>query len=578
MSAPAPDEAILAALDAAAPVAAPSSAPAPQDEDEAGEPAPSGGEGDTPDMDIVEACAGLDHSDTDNARRFLAHFGRDYVCVAEEGATGGPRLCWAGTHWDMGDGASNALALAMRLGFRIGLEAEYLGHTPAEAKAIKAARDEGLDPADLPAESPARKAHEALEKRKGKRRAFGVSSKNVARLKSALDLADVFSRRRPEMFNMERLKVATATHTLAFTREIDQEAPDPAATRFLPAAITAMTGHRREDWITACVPQGWAGLDAPAPRWRDFLARMLPDAEKRRTVQQFSGLGLTAVPLQYIMFHYGTGANGKSVFLETLVRVLGPGLTVSLPRESIVGGGERGAGGASPDIVRLYGKRMVRIAEVKGEAPLQEDLVKRLTGGEALTARGLFKGYFDFQNVAKAHMSGNGFPSLDGSDYGTIRRLLVVHWDQTIPEAERRDFEDVVSEMVRAEAPGILAWLAEGVLDYLNAGGLFVAPAVRAATEDYRDEQDPIGEFLRACVKPSERGRIGGGAMFDAYESWRLANGKPSRSQKKVGSVALAHVKALGGDKSEIGGRNFYTGVDLQDVPARPESHAEARG
>ena len=60
----------------------------------------------------------------------------------------------------------------------------------------------------------------------------------------------------------------------------------------------------------------------------------------------------------------------------------------------------------------------------------------------------------------------------------------------------------MVEEFVRGEAAGILAWLVEGVLDYLDNGGLFIAPEVRAATEQYATDQNPIGEFMAACVRP----------------------------------------------------------------------------
>lgn len=63
----------------------------------------------------------------------------------------------------------------------------------------------------------------------------------------------------------------------------------------------------------------------------------------------YSGLGLLGFSLQRIVFHYGSGANGKSVFMETLMRVLG-GLACGLPAESITGDTQRGSGQASPDL------------------------------------------------------------------------------------------------------------------------------------------------------------------------------------------------------------------------------------
>ena len=97
------------------------------------------------------------------------------------------------------------------------------------------------------------------------------------------------------------------------------------------------------------------------------------------------------------MFHYGEGANGKSVYLEMLMRLLGKSFTVGLPTESIVGKGERSAGGASPDLIRLFGKRMVRVLELPEGKPLQSELIKKLTGSEEIPVRTLFKGFVDLK-------------------------------------------------------------------------------------------------------------------------------------------------------------------------------------
>lgn len=520
------------------------------------------------DPDLVKACAGLDHSDTDNGARLRRHFGQDLAVMAQEGTAGGDWLCWTGTHWDLAAGAARARLIVQLLGGRIGLEAAHLALTPAEAKAIKAGRKAEKVPEDQrtpeDGKAIARKlaAEKGLETRQVRRRAFAVTSKNKARMEAALECAAPHLRRMPDLFNPGRVKFATQTHTLSLARTVDDEYEDAAATRF-KASLRVEPGHRREDWITSIVPCAY-DPEALAPRWRAFLAEMLPDAEKRRTVQQFAGLGLLAVPVQNVMFHYGLGANGKSVFLETVCRLLGPGLAVGLPRESIVGGSERAAGGASPDIVRLYTKRLVRITELKADVPLQEDLIKRLTGGEPMPVRTLFKGYFEFQNFATPHMSGNGFPTIDGTDHGIWRRLLIVHWDQTVPPEAQRDFEELVSEFVTEEGPGILNWLIEGALDYY-AHGLYVAPAIRASTDEYREEMDPIGEFVATCVREFPGGRVQANDMFQAYVSWSMANAKRARTQTKFGKELGKRFK-----RSEIEGRNWYMDIELHSVPLRP--------
>lgn len=541
-----------------------------------GAPSLKGVEGSNP--EIVEFCAGLDVSDTDNAVRLIAHFGEDLVVMAQEGTAGGDWGAWSGKHWDFTGGAARATLVAQKVGDLIGLEHQFLFFTKTEADAIDAAahlRDVpkgALSDEEKEIAGAAIAAEKALRKRKDRRNAHGVTTKNSGRIESMMKMAAPKLRRPVDAFNADRLAVACETHTLRFRRYPDADCGPDGAPRYA-AEIDAREGHDRADLITALVPVKWAGVDAPAPKWRAFLDEMMPDRAKQRTVQMFSGLGLLANVVQYVMLHYGTGANGKSVFLEVISRVLGPAIAVGLPQESIIGVGDRAAGGASPDIARLWGKRFLRVNELKPGAPLQSDLVKRLTGGEAFPVRTLFKGYFEFQNVSSVHMSANGRPVIDGADYGIGRRALMVHWDKTVPEDRRRDFEEFVSELM-SEAEGILAWLAEGARDFL-ANGLIIAESIQANTSEYLRDMDPFGRFVEACLQEAVGSRVQGRDMGAAYNAWAGANGEREKDMRQVGKgVKVALERRPGFDCAarirEIGGVKQYIDLKLVNVPEVP--------
>lgn len=520
------------------------------------------------DAGVVAACAEFDHSDTDNARRLIAHFGADLAVVAQEGVDGGDWAVWEGRYWDIASGAARAARIAQRIGGRIALEAEFLQHTPGERSAIDRAKNLADDDESLAARiarTQATAAKKALAARRGSRWRFAVTSKNVGRMRAMRDAAAPHLRRPADAFNADPYAIACASHTLRFARDVANPDADGDPARDLWRCLPA-PGHARSDYISAFIPAEWRA-GAQAARWRAFLERMLPDADVRRTVQAYCGASLINTPLQRLMFHYGLGANGKSVFLETLTRVMGDSFAIGLPPESIVGRSQRGAGAASPDIARLFGKRFVRVLEMPEGKPLHEDMVKRLTGGEKFPVRNLFNGYFEFVNRAKAHMSGNGFPTIDGTDHGIWRRMLVVHWGQTIPESERRDFDVVVGEFV-AESAGILAWLVEGALDFLNFG-LFVAPAIHAATEAYRADMDPIGEFFAECVRRTEGQTTGASALYQAYVSWSMANAKRPRSLTKFGKEAGKRFT-----REKRGDSNVYLDCETHNVPARPDAPA----
>ncbi len=530
------------------------------------------GEGEGPPSDavggdpaIVKASAALDQSDTDNAKRLVSHFGRDLAVAARDGKAGGDWLIWEGRHWDLAGGARGAVMRAKQVGGRIGLEAEFLAHTPAEARAVKAAAAWPPDDASgeaTHARAGSRRAREALDLRRKARWRFAVSSKNAGRVKAMLDMAAPDLCKPAGAFNRDPLKFACENATLSFVVQQDLDCPDPDVERNV-ARVEVNMGHDRADCLTGIVAAPY-DPDASAPKWKAFLDRCVPDPDVRRTLKAYSGTGLLGVLPQKLAFHYGRGANGKSVFLAVLGNVVGASLGVALPKETIMGTGERGAGQASPDVIRLFGKRLVRIDEIKENESLREDLIKRLTGGDTVVARDLFSGYLEFRNVATPHMVGNGYPKIEGTDEGIWRRMLVFLWGVTIPEADRKPFDAFVVELC-AERAGILNWLIEGACDFL-ANGLTVAEASRAATAEYREEMDPIGRFVADCVEPELGGRVQARALYEAYRSWGMANAVSVCFETKFGREMKKRFPKDGGRSCKA-----YLGIALHDVPTRPE-------
>ena len=82
--------------------------------------------------------------------------------------------------------------------------------------------------------------------------------------------------------------------------------------------------HRREDLIAECTPVAYDPA-AEAPLWLAFLERVQPDPVMRAFIRDFHGYGLTALTgIQAFIFNTGKGANGKSTFIECVMRIVGP--------------------------------------------------------------------------------------------------------------------------------------------------------------------------------------------------------------------------------------------------------------
>jgi putative DNA primase/helicase len=286
-----------------------------------------------------------------------------------------------------------------------------------------------------------------------------------------------------------------------------------------------LRAHDRADLITRRAPVAF-DPQAACPRWEAFLDRVLGgSAALQRFVQRAVGYTLTGHTREQVLFLlYGVGANGKSTFLETLRAALGEYSAVA----DFNTFQKREGDGARNDLARLAGARLVSAVEAEAGRPLAEALVKQLTGGDTITARFLFREFFDFKPVFKLWLAANHKPPISGGDHGIWRRIRLIPFTVTIPEAER---DPRLGQKLQDELPGVLAWAVRGCLAW-RAEGLGAPPEVEAATASYRSEMDALGPFLDECAAADPGHRLTARALYEAYEHWCAANGERAKSQK----------------------------------------------
>ncbi len=234
--------------------------------------------------------------------------------------------------------------------------------------------------------------------------------------------------------------------------------------------------------------------DAKAPMFEAFLERVQPDPEMREYIQAVAGYSTTGETREQAFFlHYGSGANGKSVFLEIIRRVLGS-MGQKVARDTLYS--KNGQTGQIPaDIAAMMGARLLTASETAAGRKLDDERIKELVGGEAQRARNLFSGFFDFKPTGKIHLATNHLPPMESGGHGMARRLRVIPWDVRIPEGERTDgLEDMI---VESEAAGVLAWMVRGAQRWYAQGKLKTPQRVIDRTEVHIEDADPVWPFIR---------------------------------------------------------------------------------
>lgn len=320
--------------------------------------------------------------------------------------------------------------------------------------------------------------------------------------------------------------------------------------------------HDQYAWCTKMTGvQFPTGAWPHAPRWTAFLHDTFGGSDELIDyMQQLFGYAAIGEVTHHILpFLYGVGANGKSVMLEVIRRILGSYATVATGKFLVSGGREHEA-----EIVKLVGARMVVCSEVNEDSKFDEEKVKRLTGGDALDGRYLYGQSFDFTPSHTLFLAANHQPAVRSGGMSMWRRLRLIPFDHVVPEDKRN--EHLAEELVNAEGPAILAWIVQGA-KRIAEHGLREPNSVKAATDEYAATEDVLGQFLDECVVDVSKGQGGkelSGAVYQRYARWCLANGIDPKSGGVFGRELSAR---LGRKPVQANGKRYVTGIMLVEEP-----------
>jgi putative DNA primase/helicase len=329
---------------------------------------------------------------------------------------------------------------------------------------------------------------------------------------------------------VERLARADRRHAATS----DQWDQDLWALNTRGGAVDLRTGklrpHDRADGMTKiapAVPQG------DCPTWRQFLATVTgDDPQIQAYLARMVGYALTGVTTEHALFFlYGTGANGKSVFVNTIAAILGDYATNAPMDTFMATQGER----HPTDMAGLRGARLVTSIETEQGRRWAESRLKALTGGDKISARFMRQDFFEFTPQFKLVIAGNHKPAIRTIDEAMRRRLHLIPFTVTIPPNKR---DRTLPERLLAERDGILAWAVQGCLEWQQIG-LQPPEAVMAATEEYFEAEDALGRWLEECCNLGPNRTGTSAELFAGWKAWAEANGEFAGSQRRFSDLML---------------------------------------
>lgn len=250
------------------------------------------------------------------------------------------------------------------------------------------------------------------------------------------------------------------------------------------------------------------------------------DMDMVEFVTRTFGYALMGNPTQDIMFiAFGGGSNGKSTIFNAVRKTFG-GYARTADASSFVSDGKAGgAGGAREDLVRLRGARFVYVSEPDEGGELKEGVVKGITGGDAITARGLYaKDSVEIIPTWTVFMPTNHKPIIKGNDNGIWRRMGLIPFERNFDNDKTIVKDADMREKVSLESAGILNILVKACLRYQRMG-LALPSKVLGARESYRSEMDLLAEWLDEHCELDPSFMTPMKALWDSWEIFARGRG-----------------------------------------------------
>ena len=256
------------------------------------------------------------------------------------------------------------------------------------------------------------------------------------------------------------------------------------------------------------------------PKWEEFLKLVITDEDRISYIQELLGVALIGEVRWHVLpVLVGVGANGKSTLLDIAGKVLGS-YAKTMPENFLL---DSNSVQHSTEIANLRGVRLAIASETRPDGKFNESRVKMLTGGDIISARKMYKDFFDFKPSHTLFLALNHLPSVKSGGSGFWRRLRKIDFNYQVPEALQK--QGLADDIFNEEGPGVLAWMIEGAKRVL-AQGLTEPGSVKLATTEYRFEEDHISKYIEDCVAQNALASVNSSDLLASYKQWCQTEGE----------------------------------------------------
>lgn len=295
--------------------------------------------------------------------------------------------------------------------------------------------------------------------------------------------------------------------------------------------------------------------EADCPVFKEFINTIFEgDEDIVSFLQKMVGYSVTGRGDEQCLFILnGDGANGKSTLMNIIGKLLG-GYARTAASHTLMANTRSGVG---DDLMHLVGSRFINVSETDQGQALAEAKIKRITGGDSITARALYGTYGTFKLDGKIWLATNNLPSIQGRDHGIFRRLRVIPFNKKFAPDQQ---DKTLPDRLELELSGIMNWAIEGCLKW-QADGLNPPQIIQDQLDQYQTDMDTVGNYVVENLVLLPEGKLQSSVLYGHYKDWCQGMGYAAQDDKGFKN-SLLQMDGVSYIKRRIG--RFYDGLSYQ--------------
>lgn len=290
-----------------------------------------------------------------------------------------------------------------------------------------------------------------------------------------------------------------------------------------------------------------------------FLRQIIPNPNVFEYLMKKLGRSLLGISDEHFYIFTGlSGANGKSTLINLLERTLGDYATavdVSLLTN------KRGlSSNASPDVMRIKGKRIIDFQEPESDDVLRTGLIKSFSGGDTIIARNLFQSPISFKIQASMIMCCNDIPKINSIDGGITRRLRVIDFKSRFCDNPKKENEYKIDPLIKEKIEEWKSYFMAILIHYFNihedelktTGKISEPIEVMKSTEKFKEDNDVFDDFITECVEDDLTSFVNESTVYNCFVEWWEINNPNNKFKIPDKKALLKSLKIKFGEENYI--------------------------